>query len=92
MAHDAEPTLVIEATGGVDAPSSIVAAAAARSVQGKARLILVGDGQRLGAELARRSYDPMWLRIVDAGIRQPHATGDLLAQSEVARATLPICF
>lgn len=92
MAHDAEPTLVIEATGGVDAPSSIVAAAAARSVQGKARLILVGDGQRLGAELARRSYDPMRLRIVDAGIRQPHATGDLLAQSEVARATLPICF
>lgn len=92
MAHDAEPTLVIEATGGVEGPTSIVAAAAARSVQGKAHLILVGDGQRLGAELARRSYDPMRLRIVDAGVRQPHATGDLLAHAEVAKVTLPICF
>lgn len=87
--HD--PTLVIDAYGGEDAPRALVAAAAARSLEARSRLILVGDAAVLGAELARHGYDPMRLRIVGAGAPQPHVTGDDLALREAARASLPIC-
>ncbi len=86
-----EPTLVIDAYGGADAPRAVVAAAAARSLEGRARLVLVGDASVLGAELGRHGYDPMRLRIVGAGVPQPHVTGDDLALREAARASLPIC-
>lgn len=87
-----EPILCIDAFGGADAPRAVVAAAAARSLEGRARLVLVGDAQALGAELSRHGYDPMRLRIEAAGAPQPHVTGDEIALRQAARTSLPICF
>jgi phosphate acyltransferase len=88
--HD--PTLVIDAYGGYDAPRAVVAAAAARSLEGKAHIVLVGDGPLLSREVARHSYDPMRLRIIAAGAPQPRVTGDHLALTEAARSSLPLAF
>ncbi len=92
MGAGGEPRIAIEVSGGVDGPETFVTAAAGISLHGRSRLLLVGDGERLGAELRRHSYDPMRLRIVDAGVRQGKGSGDHLAREAAARVSLPVAF
>ena len=87
-----KPTIAIDSYGGETSPDRALAAAAALSLSGRVRVVLVGDASELNTKLSALSYDPAHLRLVDAKTPYPRNTGDHLAAHRALKQTLPVCF
>lgn len=82
-------TVIVDTYGGANAPQDALLAAALLSRSPGARLVLVGDVNELQRRLADVGYDPMRLRLVEAGEPYPAPGVDHFARSRAAEAALP---
>ncbi len=89
MSKGAAVSVLLDTYGGTAGPDALLQAAARLSVQGGPQVALLGDLATMRTRLSHVGYDPMRLRLVDAGVAYPHVTGDRLAADRAARKALP---
>lgn len=82
-------SVLVDTYGGSEGPDTLLAAAARLSVTRGPNIVLLGHGETMRTKLAQLAYDPMRLRLVDAGLSYANVTGDRLASDAVARRALP---
>jgi phosphate acyltransferase len=82
--------IALDAMGGDDAPEAIIKGAAWLSNNSDGHILLVGDGDRIRAELSRRSHNESNLSIVEAQGVLPMDAEPRQALAELPRASLPL--